>query len=117
MNQNTQENYRNIDLDLDIGHGRHYTHEMIITRLDHVEDKVNSIILKIDQLTTAFTNNDLGKPDFDGHRKEHLTMAVTKKTFEGYKEDSAKKILGIAITIIGFLLLGGIIQWISSVAK
>lgn len=92
MNQNTQENYRNIDLD--IGQGRHYTHEMIITRLDHVEDKVNSIILKIDQLTTAFTNNDLGKPDFDGHRKEHLTMAVTKKTFEGYKEDSAKKILG-----------------------
>lgn len=89
--------------------------EYISKRLAKQEDVIKSIIIKLDLITSSFIHNDLGRPDYDGHRKEHLSLAQTKKTLEGYKEDSAKKILGVIITVILFLILGGFGQWIKTV--
>lgn len=91
--------------------------EQVYKKLEAIELKLTDVLVRVDAMTTAFVNNDLGKPDYDGHRKEHLSMAATKKTLEGYKEDTAKKVLGISITVIAFLLLGGIGAWIKSLVK
>jgi len=105
-----QDNYQDIDIPLG---NQHY--DSIINRLTLLEDKVNAIHLKLDLITTAFSKNDLGTPDFDGHRKEHISMEKTKSAFEGYKEISTRRLLNIIISGVVILFIGGIVQWIKTV--
>ena len=75
------------------------------------------------QLKTAFIHNDLGREDYDGHRKDHYQRSKAAEdeaqTMRELKAGATKKILlgllGAAMTLIsfGFLpylrsLLGGL---------
>lgn len=46
------------------------------------------------QIIKAFVVNDLGEPDFDGHRKAHAQMIEAEKVLHGYKLEATKKVVG-----------------------
>ena len=62
------------------------------------------------QLKTAFPHNDLGREDYDGHRKDHHTRMKAAeedaRAMAELKNAATKRLLvgaiGLAITVIGF---------------
>lgn len=67
--------------------------------------------------TTAFLVNDLGKPDYDGHRVAHRGMVKTAEALDGYKIDATKRVVGIVIGVMFTLLSLGVVNWIQGGMK
>lgn len=63
-------------------------------------------------MCTAFTLDDLGRPAFDEHRQGHKAEKAARERLEGYKQDAAKKLIGIAIAALLSLLLLGAGAWL-----
>lgn len=61
--------------------------------------------------STAFLVNDLGSPDYEGHRQSHRAMVATAKAMEGYKTDATKKVIGAVLGVVGTLLVLGFMSW------
>lgn len=60
-----------------------------------------------ENLKQAFPKNDLGQPDFDGHRKDHVRRIEESEQMRGYKEDVTKRVLGVIVMgLVGLILLG-----------
>jgi hypothetical protein len=80
----------------------------------HIQD-INSRVSTIEHrhgyVSTAFPQNDLGKPDYDGHRKAHLLMMDEAKVVAGYKQGVTKQILSILVTAMATLLLAGAVSY------
>lgn len=68
-------------------------------------------------MTKAFPKNDLGDPDYDGHRKDHLTSREHDKLIREYKVDATKKILWSGIAFLGLLLGTGFTEQIKGIFK
>ena len=66
---------------------------------------------------SAFLINDLGKPDYDGHRQAHKSLVRASEALEGYKEDATKKFIGIALGATGTLLSLGLLNWVQGHLK
>ena len=66
-------------------------------------------------IETAFTLNDLGKPDPEGHRLAHKSMIQAAKIMESYKVDATKKVLMWALGIVLLMLTTGIGEHIKKV--
>ena len=55
-----------------------------------------------DQMAKAFVLNDLGEPDYDGHRRAHLEWIEGHKIVNGYKIEATKKVVGwVVVAILG----------------
>lgn len=74
----------------------------LVTELN---DRLSIIEHRHGYVSSAFPQNDLGKPDYDGHRKQHLQLVEDSKVVQGYKSEVTKTILsilaGVAMTIFG----------------
>ena len=68
----------------------------------------------INSMGKAFPKNDLGEPDFDGHRKEHLSRREYDKVLTEYKVDVTKKIIWAVIAALGVLLASGFFEQLRS---
>ena len=81
-----------------------------------IKDRLAAIEAKQLTVDSAFMMNDLGKPDYDGHRKEHITFKKQETLVENYKVSVTKKMLGVGavaiLTLIGSSLLDKIIHFI-----
>lgn len=62
--------------------------------------------------TTAFLVNDLGKPDYDGHRVAHRGMVKSAEALNGYKVDATKRVVGVVIGVMCTLIALGFITWV-----
>ena len=66
--------------------------------LGHLERRVGLI-------EDAFTRDDLNKPDFHAHRKEHLEKQAADKRMDEIKDDAIKQVamwaLGIVLAVLG----------------
>ena len=51
-------------------------------------------------IETAFPLNDINKPDFDGHRRDHVVRMKAAETFEGYKVEMTKKVLAGVVGLL-----------------
>lgn len=67
--------------------------------------------------STAFLVNDLGKPDYEGHRQAHKAMVRAAEALDGYKTDATKKVIGIVLGVVGTLLALGVMNWIQGNLK
>lgn len=65
-----------------------------------------------ERVREAFVINDLGLPDYDGHRSSHKRMSEEAKVLEGYKRDATKKIVGLILAGLLTLSSLGLIEWI-----
>lgn len=61
---------------------------------------------------SAFLVDDLGRPDYDGHRKAHKEMVKASEALEGYKTDATKRIIGIVIGAVCTIIGLGVLTWI-----
>lgn len=56
---------------------------------------------------TAFPRNDLGEPDFSGHRTDHVTRINTAKNVEGYKVKMTERALVGVVAVLFTLFATG----------
>ena len=82
-----------------------------------IKDKVKSIEANQDSIESAFSKNDLGKIDYDGHRKDHLQIQKSHNVLEKYKFDITKSILVWTIGILGVIFFSGAIHQLAIILK
>lgn len=61
-----------------------------------VRSAVSNVESAMGLMKDAFVLNDLGKPDYEGHRSAHRSMIEAQKALAGYKVDMTKKVLSWA---------------------
>lgn len=64
-------------------------------------------------LRSAFPQNDLSKPDYDGHRKDHLQIKEDNKVVAGYKGHVTKTVLAAVAGGLLTMLASGFMAAIS----
>ena len=82
-----------------------------------LKQRVASIERKQGDMVNAFLLNDLGLPDFDGHRKDHLAIRKASEVMSRYKIGATEKVIGIIVIAVLGLLNTGLITKIFEVAK
>lgn len=85
--------------------------------LKDVNDRLSQIEHRYGYISSAFVTNDLGKPDFDGHRRAHLAQIKTAEVMEGYKSAGTKEGVKIAVAFVLGLLGLGVVEWIRSIVS
>lgn len=71
------------------------------------KDRISSIDRRLELIDTAFVKNDLGKPDYDQHRKDQLNARKTEETLNKYKFEFTKSLLKwVGVTVAALLLSG-----------
>lgn len=60
----------------------------------------------------AFVLNELGEPDFDGHRKAHGKLIEAEKVLQGYKLEATKKVIGWVIAVLVGAVGSGVVTWV-----
>ena len=78
-----------------------------------IKERVISIEIKQDIANSAFSKNDLGAVDYDGHRKDHLAIRKSEETVGKYKFEFAKSALKWGVTAIAALLFSGFLHKIA----
>lgn len=79
----------------------------ILEAVQGLREDVRDLKTSIGAIDTAFILNDLGKPDYDGHRSAHKNMIQAAKTIESYKIDATKKLLAWGAGILLLVLTTG----------
>ncbi len=85
--------------------------------LQDLHNRVSAIEHKGSRAAEAFVKNDLGVPDYDGHRKAHLAMIEQAKVVNGYKRTLTQRILDGGLAVTGLLLGAGAIDWLRAHLK
>jgi len=85
--------------------------------LREINSRTLLIETTLESMTQAFVLNDLHKPDYDGHRKAHLTLIKAAEVMDSYKQGITKKILGWATVFVLGLLASGVVAQISGHLK
>lgn len=73
------------------------THEDEIAKIKQAIDAIKQTIAAIED---AFIRDDLGKPDYHGHRKEHKDKKDDDDRAARIKDDAAKQVIAGAIGLI-----------------
>lgn len=82
-----------------------------------LNDRVSALEHKTARAAEAFIKNDLGVPDYDGHRKAHLDSMEQAKVVAGYKRTMTQRLLEWGLAGIGVLLGAGALDWIKGHIK
>ena len=89
--------------------------------LSKIASDLADVKREVISLSKAFPTNDLGEPDFDGHRKAHVGMIAAAKVMDGYKVEVTKKLVGyVTIFAIGIMTTGALQaarEWFAPPAK
>jgi len=81
----------------------------ILNAVKDMHADIEALERSLTEMTTAFTVNDINKPDFDGHRKAHLKITKNEDIIDNYKIDATKKIVGAAVVFILGLISSGML--------
>ncbi len=75
-----------------------------------IRDRVIALEGTHKHVSEAFVKDDLGQPDYHGHRKAHLQMIKDTEVVAGYKQDATKRIIGFVIAAVLGMLAAGFIE-------
>lgn len=76
--------------------------------LQKMETDIREIRHGMGSLRTAFIRNDLGDPDFEGHRQAHIGMVKKREAGERAKEAGTLKVIGIVIAAVAAIFVSGL---------
>lgn len=76
-----------------------------------LNDRLNVLEHRYNNFRTAFVQNDLGTPDFDGHRRAHLAQIKQAEVMDGLKQEGTKGILKGILGFIGGILTIGLVEF------
>ncbi len=85
--------------------------------LEAVEARVQALEIGVSRMREAFIKNDLGVPDYDGHRVAHFNAVEQSKVVAGYKNDLTKRVLEWLLVAVAVLIGQGAIEWIKGHLK
>jgi ClpP class serine protease len=84
------------------------------TKTDDVESRLTRLE---ENFRNAFPQNDLGHPDIDGHRKDHVTRIDEARLMREYKTDVTKKVLWVGVTALLLMLASGFGEYVRTLLK
>lgn len=89
-------------------HDRRYSDK----KFNEIVDSLDEIKGMIKSVNRAFPPNDLGEPDFDGHRTAHRKMIEREKRVEEDKEGAIKHVRNATLIGGGTILLTALWEYI-----
>ena len=81
-------------------------------KFNEIADSLDEIKGMIKSVNKAFPANDLGEPDFDGHRTAHRKMIDREKRIEDDKEGAIKHVRNATLIGGGTILLTALWEYI-----
>ena len=72
-----------------------------------LNQRLAAIELDVSNIKTAFLKNDLGTPDYDGHRVKHKKDDQDDNTLKQYKHKFTEKLLMAVASVTGLALFTG----------
>lgn len=81
--------------------------DALLTLLKEVLRRVEHIERKQEEHCSAYPKNDLDKPDFDGHRRDHVHRMKASEVMDSYKQSATKSAVGWAAVFLAGLLASG----------
>jgi hypothetical protein len=86
----------------------------------HIVEIKTILTNHIRDVNTAFPVDDIGRPDYNGHRLSHKASNEVTKTIEGYKVELTKRALMWAAGGLAFLFFSGagnaLRQWLATLS-
>jgi hypothetical protein len=84
----------------------------LLAIVTQINERTRDIEKNIKELSTAYPKNDLGEPDYDGHRKSHIQMDRQADIVDNYKKSVTETILTWLVTGLMIILASGVIETI-----
>lgn len=75
--------------------------------IQRVNQRLGVLEQEVVIIKTAFRKNDLGNPDYDGHRVDHNNTHETTSTIKDYKYKFTERLLTVVASAIGLALFTG----------
>lgn len=85
--------------------------------VDELNTDVQELKHSVARMREGFVKNDLGNPDYDGHRVSHASSIEKAKVVQGYQRDMTKRALEWLLVAVGVLIGQGAIEWIRAHIK
>ena len=89
-------------------------YEEMYNALAKTNERVASLERQIEAMRVAFIRDDLGGPDFAGHRAAHLEQKAAVARMGELKQSGAKKIIDMALTFLFGALTMGAVAWLKN---
>jgi hypothetical protein len=104
MQENNYNNDHNGNmLNRDIENFNHRSNRELLALVTVINERTREIEKTIKELSTAYVKNDLGEPDYDGHRKSHIQMDKQADIVDNYKKSVTETVITWVVT--GLLIL------------
>lgn len=87
----------------------------LIETVREIKRRQVELYTSLTAMSKAFPKNDLAEPDFDGHRKDHLQRREGDRILTEYKVDATKKVIWVALALVGALLASGFTEYLKRV--
>jgi hypothetical protein len=83
--------------------------EVLLALLREILERVAHVERQQEAHNTAYPVNDLRKPDFDGHRRDHVHRMKVAELLDSYKHGATKSIIAwVTIFVLGLMASGGL---------
>ena len=82
--------------------------------VDGIHARLEAAEHSISRIREGFPKNDLGNPDYDGHRVAHVSAIEKAKVVQGYQRDMTKRVLEWALVAVGVLIGQGALEWVKA---
>ena len=80
----------------------------VMDALKHLHEDMREIKHGMGTIRTAFVRNDLGDPDYEGHRQAHLSAIQKDKNLDQLKWAGVLKVIGIVTAAIVAVFVTGL---------
>jgi len=85
--------------------------------VDKLDARVQTLEHSCSRMREGFPKNDLGNPDYDGHRVAHVSSIEKAKVVQGYQRDMTKKVLEWLLVAVAVLIGQGALEWLKGHLK
>lgn len=85
--------------------------------VDMLNTDVQELKHRMARMREGFVKNDLGNPDYDGHRVSHASSIEKAKVVQGYQRDMTKRAMEWLLVAVGVLIGQGAIEWVKAHIK
>lgn len=86
--------------------------EELHVTLTKTNERVALLERKCEAMATAFIRDDLGGPDYSGHRAAHIEQKDASKRIADLKHSGAKKIIDLVLVFLIGVFASGAISWL-----
>ena len=82
--------------------------------VDEIHTRIQTLEHSCSRMREGFPKNDLGNPDYDGHRVAHVNAIEKAKVVQGYQRDMTKRVLEWIMVGVAVLIGQGALEWLRS---